>query len=61
MTDPNTEVEDLQAFRLRARAWLAEKMPLQSEGPGWIADDTERWQHHRSLQRTPQRWRALSS
>ena len=52
MTDPNTEVEDLQAFRLRARAWLAEKMPLQSEGPGWIADDTERWQHHRSLQRT---------
>ncbi len=52
MTDPNTEAEDLQAFRLRARAWLAEKMPLQSEGPGWIADDTERWQHHRSLQRT---------
>ena len=51
MTDPSSEFEEVEAFRLRARAWLAENLPKQSEGPGWIADDTKRWQHARDLQR----------
>ena len=51
MTDPSTEFEDLETFRLRARAWFAENMPRQSESSGWITDDTERWQHARDLQR----------
>ena len=51
MTDPSSEFEEVEAFRLRARAWLADNLPKQSEGPGWIADDTKRWQHARDLQR----------
>ncbi len=51
MTDPSSEFEEIEAFQLRARAWLAENLPKQSEGPGWIADDTKRWQHARDLQR----------
>ena len=46
-----TRVEPVEAFRLRARAWLAEHMPPHP-GQVWIADDTERWQRARSLQRT---------
>lgn len=42
--------ETLAAFRKRARSWLAENMPRQT-GDDWIADDMERWRHHRALQR----------
>jgi len=42
---------DLYAFRADARAWLAANMPRETED-SWIADDVERWAHHRALQRT---------
>ena len=43
-------IESVESFRLRARSWLAESMP-PPPGTAWIADDTERWQRARSLQR----------
>jgi len=45
------ELEGVEEFRLRARAWLELNMPRHEEGPAWIADDMERWQHERDLQR----------
>jgi alkylation response protein AidB-like acyl-CoA dehydrogenase len=52
MSDPGAEFEDLQAFRLRARSWLAKNMPSQAERPTWLADDMARWQQARELQST---------
>jgi alkylation response protein AidB-like acyl-CoA dehydrogenase len=49
MTSRVGELEE--SFRLRARAWLSENMPRQSQESDWIADDTERWQNARDLQR----------
>ncbi len=43
-TDAGTDSEDVEAFRLRARAWLAENLPLLPEGVDnrqlSLADDT---------------------
>ncbi len=52
MTEQHADIEDLEGFRRRARAWLAENMPSLKEGPVWIADDMARWQRARELQRT---------
>lgn len=41
MSDANRAIEDVEAFGLRARAWLAENMPLRPEGP-WFVRDFER-------------------
>jgi alkylation response protein AidB-like acyl-CoA dehydrogenase len=46
----STALEEVAAFRLRARKWLREHMPPHP-GPGWIADDGERWRSARELQR----------
>ncbi len=42
--------EDVQAFRLRARVWLAENMPLEPEQPRSHAD-AARWPRAKELQR----------
>ena len=52
MTDRPAPSEDLDAFRLHARAWLAESMPRHDEGSGWLADDMARWRRAREIQRT---------
>ncbi len=37
MPDANTELEDLESFRYRARAWLADNMPrAQKPEANWL-------------------------
>lgn len=43
-------VEEVQVFRARARAWLAENLPPDPEA-SWGLGDMERWQRARELQR----------
>ena len=51
MTDRSGALEDLAAFRLRARAWIARNLrPL--EDTDWEPDETARWQRTRRVQRT---------
>lgn len=38
MTDTNPNIEDVEAFRLRARAWLPDNMPPRQEGVGHFRD-----------------------
>ena len=42
--------EDVESFRLRARAWLAENMPPE-RGEPWAHGDPARWPRARELQR----------
>ncbi len=45
MADENTQLEDLESFRQRARAWLAENMPKSGESSDleeWGSADSER-------------------
>ncbi len=42
--------EDVESFRLRARAWLAENMPPE-RGETWAHGDPARWPRARELQR----------
>ena len=53
MSDEDRPLEDLESFRLRASAWLAQNMSKR-EGAGWnwIQDEVVRWQRDRDLQRT---------
>lgn len=47
MTDANSQLEDLESFRLRARAWLQHNMPLRKQGQTVYGD----WERSRELQR----------
>ena len=49
MTKTSAQSEDVEAFRVRARAWLAENMP--EAGDPDFGMDMERWQRERELQR----------
>lgn len=52
MKEQPAELEGLEDFRQRARAWLGQNMPRQNERRAWIADDMARWQRAREFQRT---------
>ncbi|MEV6162533.1 acyl-CoA dehydrogenase family protein [Streptomyces sp. NPDC052052] len=51
MTEKPTE--SVEAFRARARAWLADTMPLRDDArpPGFTEDDTAEWERARELQK----------
>jgi len=52
MIEPDVPVESVEAFQLRARAWLAENMPRAVDTELSAVDiDIERWQRERRLQR----------
>ena len=38
MTEPDPQIETPEEFRLRARDWLADNMPLRPEGLGYVRD-----------------------
>lgn len=44
------DLADLETFRLRVRAFLAEQMPRLEEVPDFASEDEE-WEYHRVLQR----------
>jgi alkylation response protein AidB-like acyl-CoA dehydrogenase len=49
-----TDIESVESFRLRARAWIAANLPPQAplhpNGPGVAARDSTAWQRARELQ-----------